>query len=175
MMTLATLLLTSAADTESQTASAGFTLDAGIVAAVISAAVAIVVAFLSPVFQSRRQRRDAVNAKFDTALGSLLTVQAARHFASGMSGVPYPGSTDQRAEFERQTAERGITTFIDLTGEAKSALADVAPYVSQARDWVTSGWEIREDKEPEMREIIERARAAAIKTERLFRSRKYAK
>lgn len=158
---------------EDAATTAAFTLDAGITAAFISAAVAITVAFLTPVFQSRRQRRDAVNAKFDTAIGSLLTVQAARHIASSIPGVNYPGSDEQRAEFERQTTERGVTRFIDLTGEARSALADIAPYVPQAREWVTSAWEIREDEEPEMRSIIEGARSAAIRSERLFRSRKY--
>jgi len=171
-MIYAVISLTGVSVSEPDTAT-GLTLDPGITTAVISAAVAIIVAFLAPVFQSRRQRRDAVNARFDTAVGSLLIVQAARHCASGIPGVSYPGSAAQRAEFERQTTERSVTRYIDLTGEAKSALADIAPYVPRAREWVSSGWEIREDEEPKMRSTIERARPAAIRSERLFNSRKY--
>ncbi len=150
---------------------ASLTLDAGIVTAIISAMVAIVVAVLAPALQSRQQRRDAVHAKFDAAIAALLVVQAARHYPSDIPGVHYPGTDAQRADYLRTTVERNVTRFMDLTAEAKTALAEIAQYVPLAREWITSQWEIREDAEPAMRATIERARAAAVKTERFLRTR----
>lgn len=175
MKTIAALLLTSAASPAPEVAPGGPGIDVAIITAAISASVAVIVVLLAPLAQSWRERRDDVNAKFDAAVGSLLAVQAARHIVGGLPGIIYPGDADQRAEFERQTTERSITNYIDLTGEAKTALVAVAPYVREAREWVTSGWEITEAKEPEMRKIVEQARTKAIKTERLLRRRKYPK
>ncbi|MGK0716695.1 hypothetical protein ACR5KS_11685 [Leucobacter sp. W1153] len=158
-----------------EVAPATFTLDTGIVAALVSAAVAIFVTFLVPVFESRRQRRDAIHSKLDAAVGLLFAVQAARHYVTKIPGVMYQGSEEERADFLRQTVERGISQFIDLTDQARSALAAIAPYVPEARSWVASGWEIREDEEPAMRGVIERARSNAVRSERLFRSRQYPK
>lgn len=159
--------------TESGTGGSSFTLDAGIVTAVISAAVAIVIAVLTPALQSRQQRRDAVHAKFDAATAALLIVQAKRHVPNGMPahGLTYPGSDDQRIDYNRVTVERGVTDFIDATSSAKAALAEIAQYVPDAREWVTRAWEITEDDEPKMRATIERARAAAVRTERFLRTR----
>ncbi len=150
-----------------------FTIDAGIVTAIISAAVAITIAVLTPALQSRQQRRDAVHAKFDAATAALLIVQAKRHVPQGMpaQGLSYPGSNDQRDIYNRATVERGVTDFIDATSNAKAALAQIAQYVPEAREWVTRAWEVTEAEEPMMREAIERARPAAVKTERFLRTR----
>lgn len=148
-----------------------FQLDAGIVTAIISAMVAIVVAVLTPALQSRQQRRDAVHAKFDAAIAALLVVQGARHYPSDIPGVHYPGTDAQRAEYLRTTVERNVTRFMDLTAEAKTALAEIAQYVPKAHEWITAQWEIREDAEPAMRGAIERERSKAVKAERFLRTR----
>lgn len=152
---------------------ASFTLDAGIVTAVISAAVAITIAVLTPALQSRQQRRDAVHAKFDAATAALLTVQAKRHVPQGIpaQGLSYPGSEDQRTDYNRATVERGVTDFIDATSDAKAALAEIAQYVPQAREWIIRTWEITEADEQDMRDTIERARAKAVRTVRFLRAR----
>lgn len=148
-----------------------FTLDAGIVTAVISAAVAITIAVLTPALQSRQQRRDAVHAKFDAATAALLMVQAMRHVPHGMPARLYPGTPTQFAEYNRAAVERGVTGFMSATSEAKAALAEIAQYVPEAREWVTRAWEITEADEPKMRETIEQARDAAVRTERFLRTR----
>lgn len=152
---------------------APFTLGDGIVTAIISAAVAIIIAVLTPALQSRQQRRDAVHAKFDAATAALLIVQAKRHVPNGLpeSGLSYPGNGDQRSDYNRTTVERGVTDFLEATGSAKAALAEIAQYVPQARHWVTLTWEITEDDEQAMRDTIEQARPAAVKTERFLRTR----
>lgn len=174
MTSITTALLTSLSSPEPETASASFTLDAGLVAAIISAAVAITVAFLTPVFHSWRQRRDTVSAKFDAAVGALLLVQIARYYASGVTDGVHPGTDAERSDFKRRVVEQGLSRFIDLTNAARASLADIAPYVPEAHGWITSGWEISETDAPGMRDVIDKARPAAIKTERLLRRRKVA-
>lgn len=75
------------------------------------------------------------------------------------------------AEYNRAAVERGVTGFITATTGAKAALAEIAQYVPEAREWVTRAWEITVADEPKMRETIEQARAAAIRTERFLRAR----
>lgn len=169
------MLFAGAAAPEPVTASAGFALDPGITAAIISASVALIVAIIAPVLQSWRQRRDAVGAKFDTAVGSLLLAQVARHFATGLADDLHPGTEAEKADYKRQVVEQGVSRFVDLMNAARASLAVIASYVPEVDGWLTSAWEISEADTPGMIDTIEKARSAAVKTERLFRSRKYAK
>jgi hypothetical protein len=55
---------------------------AELASAVIAASVAVIVAILTPRVTSLQQRRQAINDKLDSAIASVLVVQAARHYAS---------------------------------------------------------------------------------------------
>lgn len=139
--------------------------------AIISASVAIVVAVLAPAFTALQRRRDDVHARFDEALAALLTVQAARHIATGIARRYHPGNEDEYRRFQLVMSEDSIRHFVLQTVAAREALSKIAAYVPEARGWITAGWELTEEKEPEQRDLIERRRAQAVRTERLFRSR----
>lgn len=140
--------------------------------AIISASVALVVSVLAPAFTALQRRRDDVHSRFDKALSSLLTVQAARHIATGIARDYHPGDDEEYRRFKLNMVEDSIRHFVQQTVAAREALSEIAAYVPEARSWVTAGWELTEEKEPEQRGLIERRRAEAVKTERLFRSRK---
>lgn len=140
-------------------------------AAIIAASVALVVAFLTPTVTSLRTRRQAVHDKFDAALSALLLVQAARHTPTGMAQTPSGWTSEEHRALNRRMNEKGIEFFVEKSADAKVALAAIAPYVPEVRDYITSKWELREDEEPELRSKIESRRAAAVKAERLLRPR----
>lgn len=140
--------------------------------AIIAASVALVVAVLTPAVTSLRARREAINAKFDVALSSLLLVQAARHVATSINREYHPGTDQEYSLFTVRMAENSISYFVDQTVEARTALAAISRYVPETRDWVTSGWELTEERELEQRRLVEPHRAPALKTERLIRQSK---
>lgn len=85
----------------------------------------------------------------------------------------YHKDTDEEyRQFTVKMAEDSITYFIDQTVAARAALADLSRYVPEVRDWITSGWKLTEEREPEQRRLVEQRRAPALKTERLLRQSK---
>lgn len=143
-----------------------------IVSAIIAASVALVVAVLTPAVTFLRARREAINAKFDAAVAALLLVQAARHIATGIDRSYYPGTDEEYQRFKLKTSEASISNFVDQTVAARGALADLSRYVPEVRAWITSGWELAEERELEQRRLVEERRKSAMKTERLFRQSK---
>ncbi|MEG3633089.1 hypothetical protein [Micromonospora palythoicola] len=140
--------------------------------AIISASVALVVAFLTPTVTSLRARRQAIHDKFDAALAALLLAQAARHTPTGMAKQPSGWTPDEHRELNLRMSEKGLEFFVDCTAQAKRALAGVDQYVPEIREHLTKAWELAEADEPALRAAIERRRAAAVKAERLFRQRR---
>ncbi|GAA1390256.1 hypothetical protein GCM10009613_30550 [Pseudonocardia kongjuensis] len=141
-------------------------------AAIIAASVALVVAFLTPTVTSLRARRQAVHDKFDAALSALLLVQASRQRPQGLKATPAGWTPQEHRALNLRTAESGFEFHIKCTADAKVALAAIAPYVPEVRDYITSKWELREDEEPELRTKVDARRAAAVKSERLFLARR---
>lgn len=147
------------------------TLTTAIITASVSLVVAVVTAVVAPTISARRVRRDAINDKFDEALTALLRVSASRHSPQSIVRRYHTGTDQEHQAFNVGLAERWITHHIEETAGARAALAEIAGYVPESRDWLTSGWELNEADELSQRSIIESRRAAAIKTERLFRVR----
>lgn len=141
--------------------------------AIIGASVAIMVAAVTPALASLQRRRDEIHAKFDRALAALLNVQAARHYASGIDRMHHPGTDDEHYVFNLALVESSLRHFIDQTVQAREVLSEIALYVPGARQWVTEGWELAEEKEPEQRDRIESYRRCAVRSERLLRARRY--
>lgn len=149
------------------------TLAPAIIAAAVSLVVSVLTAFLTPAVTSLRVRREEVNTKFDAAIEALLLVQAARQTATGMQRGSYPGTDEEYQLFILKMAENSISQFVEQTRQARFALAAISDYVPEAREWITSGWELTtQEREPEQRKIIEENRTGALKTERLFRQSK---
>ena len=96
--------------------------------AVLAAAVAVIVAFLTPALTSLRARRDAVSAKFDAALAALLLVQAARHYPTGMHYTRSDGLAHDNHALDQRLAEQCIEFFVESTAAAKSALVAIEPW-----------------------------------------------
>ncbi len=140
--------------------------------AILAAAVAVIVAFLTPAVTSLRARRDAVSAKFDTALAALLLVQAARNYPTGMHHTRSDGSVHDNRALDQRLAEQCIEFFVSSTAAAKTALVAIEQYVPEIRGQLLSGWELPEAEEPVLRKMIEDRRAAAVNAERLFRRRR---
>lgn len=145
---------------------------AALIPAIVAASVALIVAVLTPAATSLRARRQEVDQKFDAAISALLLVQATRHIASSIARQYHPGTDGEYRTFIVSMSESSITKFIEQTGNARAALAALSPYVPEVRQWITSGWELTEEREPEQRRIIEAGRPAAVKSERLFRRRR---
>jgi hypothetical protein len=141
-------------------------------AAIITASVALVVAFLTPTVTSLRARRQAVHDKFDSALAALLLVQAARHTPTGMQQTPAGWTPDEHRALDLRMNEKGIEFFVKSTAAAKVALVAIEQYVPEIRGRLTSGWELAEADEPAFRQAIEQRREAAVKAERLFQQRR---
>jgi hypothetical protein len=137
--------------------------------AVIAASVALIVAVLTPAAASLRARRQAINEKFDAAISALLMVQATRHVATGIQRRYHPGDDKEYRRFTVRMAEESISEFIAQTAAARAALASISRYVPEVREWVTTAWELTEEREPEQRRLIELRRASALRTERLLR------
>jgi hypothetical protein len=148
------------------------TLAPAIIAAAVSLVVSVLTVFLTPAVTSLRVRREAINTKFDAAIEALLLVQAARHAPMTMQRGSYQGTDEEYRLFTLKMAENSLSQFIEQTTRARSALAAISNYVPEAREWITSGWELTQEREPEQREIIEENRTRALKTERLFRQSK---
>lgn len=145
------------------------TLAPAIIAASVSLVISVLTAFLTPAVTSLRTRRESVNKKFDTAVDSLLLVQAARQAARSSARSYHSGNDEEYRLFNVQLSEKSITEFIDQTTQARYALAAVSIYVPEAREWITAGWELTQELEPRQRQIIEKSRGRAVKSERLFR------
>lgn len=148
------------------------TLVPAIIAAAVSLVVSVLTAFLTPAVTSLRVRREAINAKFDAAIDALRLAQAARNAPRSMQRGFYPGTDEEYRLFTLKMAENSISRFIEQTAHARAALAAISNYVPEAREWITGEWELKEEREPEQRKIIEENRARALKTERLFRQSK---
>lgn len=131
--------------------------------AIIAASVALVVAVLTPAVASLRARRQAINEKFDAAISALLMVQATRHVATGIDRQYHPGDDEEFRRFTVRMAEESISDFIAQTTAARAALAAISRYVPEVREWVTTAWELTEEREPEQRGVIELRRAPALK------------
>lgn len=140
-----------------------------LVSAIIAASVALIVAVLTPAVTSLRARREAINGQFDAAVSALLLVQAARHIATGIDRKYHPGTDDEYREFKLKMVEDSISNFVQQTVAAREVLADLSRHVPEVRGWITSGWELTEQREPEQRQLLEERRAPALNTERLFR------
>jgi dsRNA-specific ribonuclease len=91
--------------------------------AIIAAAVALVVAVLTPTVTSLRARRQAINDKFDEAIAALLLVQGARHIATSIARHYHPGTDQEYRAFTVKTAEDSISEFIKKTADARDTLA----------------------------------------------------
>lgn len=143
-----------------------------IVPAVIAASVAIVAAVLTPALSDLQRRRSDLHSRFDRAIASLLTVQAARHIASSITRGYHPGTDAEYRLFNVSMAENSIRGFVAETVKAREALSHLAQYVPEVRQWITTGWELTEENEPAQRATIERRRRDAIRSERLFRDRR---
>lgn len=137
--------------------------------AIIAAAVALVVAVLTPAVTSLRGRRQAIDLLFDQAIAALLLAQAARQISTGIARSYHPGSDEQYERFQVAMVEDSITHFVHQMRLARAALVTISRYVPETREWVSGGWELAEEREPEQRRVIESRRAAAKKSERLFR------
>ena len=144
-----------------------------IIAASVSLVVSVVAAVLTPAVTSLRDRREAINMKFDAALQSLLLAQAARHIPSSIQRHYHRGDDEEFRLFTVRMSENSILRFIAETTQARAALAAISPYVPEAREWIKGRWELTEEQEPHQREVIERCRASALKSERLFRQRQW--
>ena len=140
--------------------------------AIIAASVAIVVSVLNPSVTSLRVRRQAINDRFDNAVAPLLLVQAARWSPTSMPTKPQGMTGAEHQAFNLRVREKGIEHYIEKTAEAKAALAALATYAPEVRSQITSKWELEEKEEPALRAQIERRRAEALKSERLFRQRR---
>ncbi|MFT4214231.1 MAG: hypothetical protein QM622_05585 [Microbacterium sp.] len=143
-----------------------------LVPVVVSASVALIVSVLTPAFTALQRRRDEIHAKFDRAQSSLLTVQAARHIATSIARNYYPDDDEQYRRFSASMAEDSIRRFVEPTVQARESLSELAAYVPEVREWITAGWELTEEREPEQRQQIELRRADAVNRERLIRSRR---
>lgn len=143
-----------------------------LVSAITAAAVALVVAILTPAMSSLRQRRDAVHAKFDNAVAAILRVQAARHIPSNIDHHYYPGDVTQHRAFVISVVEASINRFVEETTAARAALADIASYVPEIGDWIQSEWELSEENAQDQRRAIEARRSSAVRSVRLFQSRR---
>lgn len=143
----------------------------GVVPAIIAASVAIVVAVLTPALTSWRVRRQAVADLFDDAVAALLLAQTSRHHPSGAPAhMPHWTEKDRR-EFSVRVEQSGVERWIQAQERARAALARLETFVPEIRQEVSGGWEIREEQEPVIRDLLEARRARAIKSERLFRLR----
>ncbi|WP_404312496.1 hypothetical protein LG314_01155 [Agrococcus terreus] len=129
-------------------------------------------AVFGPAVASLRERRTAINSRFDAAISALLETQAARHIPSTTPPFIAFKTPADRADYELEMSKRGLQRFLDLTEKTKAALADIAIYVPEARAWITGSWELEEATEPSMRNTIEQRRTAALQSERLFRQRR---
>lgn len=144
------------------------------VPAIIAASVALVVAVLTPAITSLRARRQAIADLFDSAVSALLLAQTSRHYPSG--GLP-PSQTaswgDQETrQFFIRMGQAGVERWLQNQEDARVALARLEPFIPEIRQEITQGWEIREDQEPTIRNLIDARRPQAIKSERLFRLRR---
>ena len=144
-----------------------------VVAATISASVALVVTVLTPALISLRARRQAVADLFDNAIAALLIAQSARHYpAGGPHFETVDWTADEKQRFLVQLQQTGIARWLQTQEEARVALARLEPFVPELRHEITQGWEIREDQEPRIRDMIERRKAEAVASERLFSPRR---
>lgn len=144
-----------------------------IVAALIAASVAVVVAVLTPAISSLRARREAIDAKFDAAIASLLLVQAARYIEMNIDRSYHPGTDEEHRLYRVTMAESSISRFVYQHVEARTALAAISRYVPEVREWITSDWELTQEYEPEQRRLVEASRTSALKTERLLRQSRH--
>jgi hypothetical protein len=146
------------------------------VPAIIAASVALVVAVLTPAITSLRARRQAIADLFDDAVSALLLAQTSRHYPSG--GLPADQTAawtrDEERKFTIRMGQTGIERWLQKQEDARLALARLETFVPEIRGEITQGWEIREDQEPTIRNMIEARRREAIKSERLFRLRRTA-
>lgn len=141
--------------------------------AIISASVAITVAVLTPQLAALQRRRDAINSKFDEAVAALARVQGARHIPSAVARQYHPGNAEEYRAYQIRMSEKSIDRFIEETTKAREALSELILYVPEAHTWITGGWEIAQEDEPQKRETLEEWRRPSLKSERLFRSRHY--
>jgi hypothetical protein len=148
------------------------TLAPAIIAAAVALVVSVVTAVLTPAVTSLRARREAISAKFDAALEALIHVQASRHIPKYSAPSYYPGTKEEYRDCTVKMAETSISHFIEQTVQAQATLASISRYVPEVRDWITSGWELAEEREPGQRQLIEERRLKAVRTERLFRASK---
>jgi hypothetical protein len=141
--------------------------------AIIAASVSLVVAVLTPTLSSWRARRQAIADLFDNASNSLLVAQVARLYAANTPGVPTEKWTDEeRHKFAVRIQQQGVERFIQAQDDARVALARLVPFVPEFRQLVTRQWEVREDEYQGIGAMVEARRADAIKSERLFRTRR---
>lgn len=119
-----------------------------------------------------RTRRQTVDAAFDAAVHALLLVQASRHISTGLERQLHPGPDQRFEDFRARMTEDSIEYFVAQMRHARASLVAITRYVPEARNWVLSGWELTEEREPEQRRVIEARRAAALQSERLFRASK---
>lgn len=147
-------------------------ISAAIITASVALLVGIVAAVVTPAVTALRARRQAINDRFDAALAALLLAQASRWTPSGMAEAPGGRTPEEHREFNLRMNEKGIEFHVETMAAAKTALVAIEKYVPETRDWLTKGWELREDDEPKFRAAIEKRRPAALKAERLFKQRR---
>lgn len=148
------------------------TIAPAIIAAAVSLVVSVMTAVLTPAVTSLRIRREAISARFDAAIEALLLVQAARQAPRSIDRRYHTGTDEEYRLFTIQMTENSILKFIEKTTAARSALAAISNYVPEVREWITSEWELTDEREPRQRQIIQGGRRQALRTERLFRQSK---
>ncbi len=79
---------------------------------------------------------------------------------------------EEKRQFITRMGQSGIERWLQTQEDARVALARLEPFAPEIRQEITQGWEIREDQEPTIRNMIEARRHEAIKSERLFRLRR---
>jgi len=128
---------------------------------------------LTPAVSSWRARRQAIADLFDDTTSAVLIAQTSRfRQAGGAVFETVDWGEKEKQEFIVRMDQASIERWLQAQNDARVALSRIERFVPEIREQIANRWEIYEDQELVIRELIDARRDEAIRSERLFRSRR---